>query len=100
MESSIQRIKEWPLRADRHSVRGAATGYHVTTISDGMNDREEYARLFAASPNLLVTLQSLVDAVLELRRRGIIDEKRDVEKIDALLTDAQAHIAAANGDSD
>jgi len=99
METSIQRIMEWPLRADQHSVRGAATGYHVTTISDGMNDREEYARLFAAAPNLLATLQSLVEEVLELRGRGILDEKQDIEKIDALLTQAQEHIAAAGANS-
>ena len=95
MEAPFQRITQWPLRADERSVRGAATGYHVATISDGMNDREEYARLFAAAPNLLATLQSFVEEVSELRRRGIVNEKQDIRKLDALLARAQTCIAAA-----
>ncbi|MGD0144494.1 MAG: hypothetical protein ABSC92_15180 [Rhizomicrobium sp.] len=100
METPLQRITAWPLRADKRSVRGAATGYHVATISDGMNDREEYARLFAAAPNLLATLQSFVEEVSELRRQGTINEERDVVKIDALLARAQMYIAATGKSSE
>jgi hypothetical protein len=40
-------------------VKVAADGYHVATVSPGMNDAGDYARLFAASPDLLIALKNL-----------------------------------------
>lgn len=43
------------------SVRVVVTAdrYTVANISEGMNDREVYARLFAAAPDLLRALQTV-----------------------------------------
>ena len=95
METPLQRIMEWPLKAEKRTIRGAATGYHVTTISEGMNDREEYAHLFAVAPTLLGTLQSLVEEVAELRRRNVINESRDMRRVDDMLLHARSVIATA-----
>jgi hypothetical protein len=95
MDTPLERIMGWPLKADERSVRGAATGYHVATISDGMNDRGEYARLFAAAPSLLVALRSLADEVSDLRRQNAIDENYDIQRIDGVLSYARMIIAKA-----
>ncbi len=98
MDTPLQHIMKWPLKADKRSVRGAATGYHVTTISDGMNDREEYARLFAAAPALLAALRSLADEVSDLRQRNAIGDNSDIRQIDGMLSHARAVIATATGE--
>lgn len=65
MTSAMDRIMTTPLAADAmgSSVRVvvAADKYTVANVSEGMNDREEYARLFAAAPELLAALESIVD---------------------------------------
>jgi len=77
MNSSEERIQQMPLKADGAYVRGARDGYHVSTISSGMNDREQYAALFAASPVLLETLRSMSDGLQDMRRRGAIGAESD-----------------------
>jgi hypothetical protein len=61
--TSLERILQTPLRAERRggnaSVKVTADGYHVATVSPGMNDAGDYARLFAAAPDLLVALKNL-----------------------------------------
>lgn len=56
-QSPISRIANTPLavdvRGDSVRVVVAADEYTVASISAGMNDREEYARLFAAAPALM-----------------------------------------------
>jgi hypothetical protein len=61
MKTAVERIAATLLRADREHVRVNADGYHVATISPHMNDRAEYARLFAAAPALLASLTALTD---------------------------------------
>jgi hypothetical protein len=60
MTTALDRILTTPLKATERggmsSVRVAADGFHVATISAGMNDQPEYARLFAASSDLLTAL--------------------------------------------
>lgn len=57
------RITTTPLATDCRgsSVRVivARDKYTVANVSQGMNDREEYARLFAASPEMLQMLQTM-----------------------------------------
>lgn len=58
----MERILASPLKAGGDHVRMAGDGYHVATVSRGMNDRAEYARLFAAAPDMLAALISAVQA--------------------------------------
>lgn len=63
MTSALDRILTTPLKATEHggmsSVRVAADSFHVATISAGMNDQAEYARLFAAAPDFAATLMKI-----------------------------------------
>jgi hypothetical protein len=95
MTSSEERIRQMPLKADGAYVRGARDGYHVATISSGMNDREQYASLFAASPILLDMLRTLSDGVSDMRKRGVIDEERDAQWLDETLAQARILIGTA-----
>lgn len=61
MSTALERIAGTPLKADRGNVRVAADGYHVATVSRGMNDANEYATMFAASLDTLAALKALVD---------------------------------------
>lgn len=65
MTTAIERILSTPLKATErggmNSVRVAADSYHVATISAGMNDQAEYARLFAEAPALVQLLRELID---------------------------------------
>lgn len=61
MSNELERIARTPLKADRGAIKVAADGYHVTTISFGMNDRHAYATMFAASLDTLAALKALVD---------------------------------------
>lgn len=58
-----ERISKTPLAVEqrRWNIRVvvARDKYTVATISQGMNDREEYARLFSAAPELLDALKNL-----------------------------------------
>jgi hypothetical protein len=60
MTAALDRILATPLKATERggmsSVRVAADSFHVATISAGMNDQPEYARLFAAAPELALAL--------------------------------------------
>ena len=94
MNDSLRRIYKMHLKADGPYVRGATDNYHVTTISPGMNDSDEYASLFAAAPKLLQTLSALADKMVELRERSAFAEGQDAKRIDQLLDDANAAIAA------
>ena len=95
MNDSLQRIYDMPLKADGAFVRGVSDNYHVTTISSGMNDREEYARLFAAAPVILESLQALSDEIVDLRRSGAIGGGQDAERIDQIIVRARSIIATA-----
>jgi hypothetical protein len=95
MKTPLQRIMECPLRADKQFVRVAADGYHVTTISDGMNDCEEYARLFSAAPALLAALRLLADEISDLRHRNAIHEGYGIQRIDGMVSLARTAITAA-----
>lgn len=68
-QSSISRIASTPLAVDARgsSVRVvvAADKYTVANISAGMNDREEYARLFAAAPALMQAGDELAGAAVD-----------------------------------
>lgn len=95
--AALARILSTPLKTDvrggMSSVRVAADSFHVATISAGMNDQAEYARLFAAAPDLLEALQGLVrftDAVRVQVGMG----KSQLER----LTKAHAAIARATGE--
>lgn len=61
MTDSMKRVMSTPLAVD---VRGssirvvvAADKYTVALVSEGMNDREAYARLFALSVEMLAVLK-------------------------------------------
>ncbi len=95
MNDTVRRIKSMRLKADGAFVRGARDSYHVATISSGMNDREDYARLFAASPDLLESLRLLSEGISVMRRRGVIDEVNDIEWCDQTLARAREAIGAA-----
>jgi len=58
--------RRWNIR-----VVVAADDYTVTTISQDMNDREEYARLFAAAPELLAALKQYVATYPAFKSRPI-----------------------------
>ena len=95
MTSAVERIMKMPLKADDVFVRGAADSYHVATISSGMNNREDYARLFAAAPSLVATLRTLSDGIAEMRQRVVISDERDTQWLDATLARARAVVEAA-----
>lgn len=66
MTAALDRILTTPLKATKRggmsSVRVAADSFHVATISAGMNDQPEYARLFAAAPDLYQAIRPLAFA--------------------------------------
>ena len=51
---------------DRRSIRVAGDGYHVATVSPGMNDPEVYARLFAAAPGLYALVEAVAAGNTEI----------------------------------
>jgi len=61
--AAIARVEATQLKAAERggmsSVRVAADGFHVATVSAGMNDQAAYARLFAAAPNLYQAIKPL-----------------------------------------
>lgn len=64
MTTAKERILSTPLRSTFRGdqigdVRVDVDGYHVATISTKMNDRLEYAKLFAAAPKLVKALLRL-----------------------------------------
>lgn len=65
MTDAMNRIMTTPLAVDARgsSVRVvvAADKYTVANVSEGMNDREEYARLFAAAPEFLAAALAVLD---------------------------------------
>lgn len=67
MTTALNRILTTPLKATERggmaSVRVAADSFHVATINAGMNDQAEYARLFAAAPDLLAALTACQKAL-------------------------------------
>lgn len=91
-KSSTARIMGTPLAvAERETgtarVVVAADKFTVATISLGMNDRTEYARLFAAAPDLLDNLHALI-GILEGDTRSYVQRA---------LNSARAAIAKAAG---
>jgi hypothetical protein len=91
-EASRIRIMQTPLAvAERETgtarVVVAADKFTVATINIGMNDRTEYARLFAASPDLLAALRAIVWQALQGK----------VLPRDACVAQARAAIAKAEG---
>lgn len=82
--SPIDRIASTPLavdaRGDSVRVVVAADKYTVANISAGMNDREEYARLFAAAPALMQAGDELAGTALALIR-AILEGRDDLEDI-------------------
>src|SRR5579864_9209473 len=90
-----RRIMTFPMKARGADVRGSRTGYYVTTVSEGMNDRDEYARLFASAPKLLVALRSLSNVVEEAKHSGFLNENYDSDRLDGALTRAKTAIANA-----
>lgn len=67
MTDAMKRIMSTPLavdvRGDSVRVVVAADKYTVAKISEGMNDRKDYARLFALSLEMLAALKE-ADATL------------------------------------
>jgi hypothetical protein len=61
--TALERILTTPLKATERggmsSVRVASDSFHVATISAGMNDQPDYARLFAAAPDLYQAIKPL-----------------------------------------
>jgi hypothetical protein len=80
MTNANRRIALTPLSID---VRGtsvrvvvAADKYTVANVSEGMNDRREYARLFAAAPMLLEAIEQwpeLDDPDMDLSGADLLD---------------------------
>jgi hypothetical protein len=62
---ALERILSTPLAVDTRGMQArvvvAADKYTVAVISHGMNDRAEYALLFARAPQLLTALRRLVN---------------------------------------
>lgn len=92
MTSAMDRIMTTPLAADAmgSSVRVvvAADKYTVANVSEGMNDREEYARLFAAAPELLEALKNISECA---------EAGADGANMDLWVAQAAAAIAKATG---
>ncbi|CAN7378539.1 hypothetical protein LJR220_003368 [Bradyrhizobium sp. LjRoot220] len=67
MTTAAERIASTPLAIEqrRWNIRVvvAADKYTVATVSQGINDREEYARLFSAAPDMLAALHRITNAV-------------------------------------
>lgn len=62
----MQRIRSTPLKASGRHVRVAADGYTVASVNSYMNDRNAYAMLFAAAPDLFHALKTLEMVVLDV----------------------------------
>lgn len=75
MTSALDRILATPLKATKRggmsSVRVAADSFHVATISAGMNNQAEYARLFAAAPDLYQAIKPLAFSSPDLPPKDI-----------------------------
>jgi hypothetical protein len=85
----MKRIMNTPLNIDARgsSVRVvvAADNYSVAHIAEGMNDRLQYAKLFAASPKLLEALEEVVSAWYEDRNTDLAIRMREAREIIALI---------------
>lgn len=92
--TASERITGTPLATD---VRGssvrvvvAADKYTVANINAGMNDREEYARLFAASPQLLAAVDRAADilgAWLTDNTETAFEDQPELDEVRASLLD-------------
>lgn len=58
--TAYKRIMGTPLIAIGTRVHVAADKYHVATVSSGMNDAEDYARIFASVTDLIEALESVM----------------------------------------
>lgn len=80
----LDRIAATPLavdaRGDSIRVVVAADKYTVANISSGMNDREEYARLFAVAPALMQAGDALAEAAQEFIL-AVCDDRDDWDVI-------------------
>ena len=98
--ASLERIQDTPLaidvRGDSVRVVVAGDNYTVANISPGMNDRAEYARLFAAALPMMQHLKSarafLVNDANDSEKNGQPEDahfvREFIAKIDAVLADA------------
>lgn len=97
MSGALYRILSTPLafdvRGDSVRIVVAADKYTVANISEGMNDREEYARLFAAAPELLGVVQTLLQHI-------VFDEEGDLDcdEFDAMIARAEAIVTELIGE--
>lgn len=79
--TAIDRIRNTPLAIDvrGNSVRVvvSADKYTVALISEGMNDRVEYSKLFAAAPELLAALRDVTVQLSQCscHRKLTVDEQ-------------------------
>lgn len=95
MASAEDRILQFPLAADGAAVRSRRRDYFVASVSDGMNDVDEYACLFAGSPDLLVSLRSFVALIEEMRLTGALFIAKEAERLDEEIGRARKAIATA-----
>jgi hypothetical protein len=75
VSTALDRILTTPLKVDvrggMSSVRVAADSFHVATISTGMNDQAEYARLFAAASDLYQAIKPLAFSSPDIPPPGV-----------------------------
>jgi hypothetical protein len=103
MTDSNARILQTPLSTD---IRGssvrvvvAADKYTVARISEGVNDRAEYARLFAAAPALLSTMDRAIELLgdwLTDNTETVFEEQPEIDDIRSELIEAVASARAAS----
>jgi len=71
--ASLKRISDTPLRSDGPRIRVAGDGYLVAGVSAGMNDRDAYAKLFAAAPDMLAALKKARRWIPDNTARDAVD---------------------------
>lgn len=82
------------LKADGATVRVAGDSYFVAEISVGMDHREAYAKLFAASSTMLATLHIAKEALLSAAAKVL--DNPDWQSGDyAQLMQAKEHVERA-----
>lgn len=80
-----ERILKTPLKAVGNFVHVAAASYHVATVSRGMNDPEDYAKLFADAPMMLVLLHTAFGLLGSEADNYLPMSRKFFGEVDALL---------------
>jgi len=98
-DAARKRIVQAPLSIDARgsSVRViiAADKYTVANVSQGINDREEYARLFSAAPDMLAALQGVLPLLEKIETARLVGDEGCLWPVEFV----RAAIAKAEGET-